>query len=79
MVVCVCECGCVCVLSVCVVVCECAALVLQNAKRMRHITLSSVACPALQYFPTLSHKGRDLREKSYWKQNVCFDLLYKSV
>jgi len=30
-------------------------------------------------FSTLSHKGRDLREKSYWKQNVCFDLLYKSV
>jgi hypothetical protein len=35
---------------------ECAfvALVIQQAKRMRNI-----ACPAAQYFPTLSHKGHD--------------------
>ena len=36
------------------------ALVIQHAKRMRRIILSSVACPALQYFPTLSHKWQDL-------------------
>ena len=36
--------------------------------------LPSVACPALQYFPTLSHKPLDFRKKkSYWTQNVCFD------
>jgi hypothetical protein len=29
---------------------------IQYAERMRPITLSSVACPAVQYFSTLSHK-----------------------
>jgi hypothetical protein len=31
------------------------ALVIQHAKCMQHILLSSVACPALPYFSTLSH------------------------
>ena len=35
------------------------ALVIQRAKRMRRIILSSVACPALAYFPTLSPKLHD--------------------
>ena len=36
--------------------------------------LPSVACPALQYFSTLSHKRHDFRgeKNSYWTQNVCF-------
>ena len=48
--------------AVSIVYCECVfvALVIQHAKRMRRIILSSVACPALQYFPTLSHKWQDL-------------------
>jgi hypothetical protein len=42
-----------------------AALVIRYAKRIRHITLISVACPALQYFPTLSHKWQNLSKSNY--------------
>ena len=41
-----------------------------------YAVLSSVACPALQYFST-SHKRYDFRKKkSYWTQNVCCDFIY---
>jgi hypothetical protein len=38
--------------------------------------LSSLACPAVQYFSTLSHKWHDFRKKN-GVQKVCFGFLYK--
>jgi hypothetical protein len=65
--------------SVCVCVCVCArtrvTLVVKHEKRMRHIILPSGACPAVPYFPTLSHKRHDFREKLL-DINTCLDFAY---
>jgi len=37
--------------------CVSVALGVQHARSMHSIILSSVPCPSLQYFPTLSHNG----------------------
>ena len=54
--------------------CVFVAFVIQNSKRTRRITPSSVACLVLQYFSTLPHKREDFRKKGaggggYWIQN----------
>jgi hypothetical protein len=56
-------------------VCVSIALVIQHAKRMRRIILSSVACLALPYFSTFSQTVR-FSEINYLIQNVCSDCLY---
>jgi hypothetical protein len=43
--------------------CVSAALVTQHTMGMGHILLSTVACPALPYFPTRSHKRYDFGKK----------------
>jgi len=50
--------------------CVLAVLVIQHAKRMRRVILSSVASPALQCFSTLSHKRHHFR-KHVIEHGIC--------
>jgi hypothetical protein len=54
------------------------ALVIQHAKRVRRIILSSVACLTLPYFSTLPQKGQSFQEKII-ENKMCLDFLYKFI
>jgi hypothetical protein len=50
------------------------ALVIQHAKRMRHIVLQSLTFVAVQYFSSLSHKRHDFKEKLFRIKMFLFTL-----
>jgi hypothetical protein len=55
---------------------ECVCGLIYPAMRLRLIVLSSVVCPTVPYFSTLSRKRQHFRKKCYWTKNMCIDFLY---
>jgi len=54
--------------------CVSVTMVIHKAMPVHRTILSSVACPDLPDFPTLSHKWNDFRENVI-KYKKCFDFL----
>jgi hypothetical protein len=51
------------------------ALLILHAKRIGHISVSSVVCLSVLYFSTLSHKRQYFQKKRHWNVRVCFHFL----
>ena len=47
---------------------------IQHAMRMRDIILSSVACPVVHYFSTLSHTRHGFEKKKVIEHTVCVSI-----
>jgi len=57
---------------------ECVfSLGIQRTRRMRRITLSTVSCLALPYFPTLSHKRHNFQKKVI-EHKMCVLIPYRN-
>jgi len=56
--------------------CVFVALVIQHAKHMHHVLLSSMASLALQHFSTLSHKQHDFQKEVIEHKGMCFEFCY---
>jgi len=56
--------------------CVFVTLVIQHAVRMRRMILSSVDCPSLLYFSTLSHKRHDFRGKKVIERKTCILIFF---
>jgi len=52
--------------------CVFVAVVIRDAKRVWRILLSSVVCPALQYFSTLSHNRHEFRKRTLFNIKYVF-------
>ena len=59
--------------------CVSVALFIDYAQRMRHITLSSLACRDMRYFSKLPHKRQDFRGEKCTEHKMCSDFLYNSL
>ena len=57
--------------------CVSVALVTRHAKGVRRIILSSVACPCLSYFLTLSHEGSGFRGEKFLSIKCVFSFCLK--